>query len=137
MAWFATLEPARVGLVEIFVNPIGREWRRLVALSDPIDGLRGYLADGDLYCWGSLPLHRDVRADLAAALPGAAEPLIGVQINPTAGSVVVTDSRLNPDAAKAAVTASTPLKRLLGPKIAIRIVGSLDRARVESVLGVV
>ena len=130
MAWFATLEPARVGLVEIFVNPIGREWRRLVALSDPIDGLRGYLADDNLYCWGSLPLHRDVRADLAAALSSSTERLIGVQINPATDSVVVTDAR---PAAEEVVAASAPLKRLLGPDVTVRVLG---RVQVEAALDV-
>ena len=82
MAYFTSVMGRGVGLVEIFRNPYGREWLELQRYADPIDGLRGYLIAGDLYLWGSLPLHRDVQPLFQDEIEASAGAWIAIQINP-------------------------------------------------------
>lgn len=125
MAWYTTLQPKHVGLVEIFKNPLGREWRDLKALADPIDGIRGYVIDGDLYCWGSLPLHRDLRAALRLELP-TSSAWIGVQVAPLLCSVTITEVTESGDRTiglaevKTLLAHNLPLIRLLGGGFTLR-----------------
>ena len=132
MAWFTTLQPKRVGLVDIFCNPVGREWLELQTLADPIDGIRGYVVDGDFYGWGSLPLHRDLREALQAELPDACGGWIGVQAMPLLRAVSITealDRRGEPlpgSEARAAVSRCLPLVRLIGTGFTVTHLGELQ-----------
>ncbi|MCB1882605.1 MAG: hypothetical protein KDG89_01210 [Geminicoccaceae bacterium] len=129
MAWFTTLQPKRVGLVDIFRNPVGREWLELQALADPIDGIRGYVVGGDFYGWGSLPLHRDLRRDLQAELPDARGGWIGVQVMPLLRAVSITEALdgtgepVPGGEVVAALSRCLPLVRLLGQDFLVTRLG--------------
>ena len=126
MAFFTSLRGHGVGLVEIFRNPFGREWRDLQRYADPIDGLRGYLIAGDIYLWGSLPLHRDVRGLLRPAIDRRAGAWLGIQINPRLSCCLVSECVCHDGTPvelhdfEAPLRASMPLERLLGAGFAVR-----------------
>lgn len=126
MAHFTTIKARGVGLVEIFRNPVSREWRELVRLADPIDGLRAYHVDGQLYVWGSLPLHRDLQSWLAAEIGDDSGSWIGLQIAHLLNVVTVTEvtsatgEKLAIAGVRGTIERSPPLLRLLGRGFAIR-----------------
>lgn len=135
MPHFTTIKARGVGLVEVFRNPSSREWRDLLRIADPIDGIRAYEVEGDLYAWGSLPLHRDLRPWLLPEIGAGAAPWIGVQIAPLLGTVTVTEVAAAPGAPRAledpasVIERSRPLRRLLGSGFDVRRVES-DRIAV-------
>ena len=120
MAHFASLVGRGVGLVEIFLNPHGREWYELQRYADPIDGLRGYLIDGDLYLWGSLPLHRDVHPLLREVIHLPEGTWFGIQVNRRLARCVVSEvvdrhgQPVDMPSAEAVLRRSKPLTSLLG-----------------------
>lgn len=126
MAHFTTIKARGVGLVEVFRNPVSREWRELVRLADPIDGLRAYHVDGDLYVWGSLPLHRDLQGWLAAEIGDDKGSWVGLQIVHLLNTVTVTEvtsakgEKLAIAGVRGAIERSQPLIRLLGRGFTIR-----------------
>ena len=127
MSHFTTIKARGVGLVEVFRNPTSREWRDLLRIADPIDGIRAYVVEGHLYAWGSLPLHRDLRSWLVPEVGAAPAALwIGVQMAPRLGSVTVTEATDasgapgDMEGAQLAVERSPALRRLLGPDFTVR-----------------
>jgi len=126
MAHFTTIKARGVGLVEIFRNPASREWRDLVRLADPIDGLRAYQVDGNLYVWGSLPLHRDLQPWLAAEIGADSGSWIGLQIAHLLNAVTLTEvtsatgEKLAIAGVRGTIERSQPLVRLLGRGFTIR-----------------
>lgn len=133
MPHFTTIKARGVGLVEIFRNPSSREWRDLLRIADPIDGIRAYQVEDNLYAWGSLPLHRDLRPWLRPDIDAEASLWIGVQIAPQLLAVTVTEATSAAgepfDAVDAgpAIKRSEPLRRLLGSEFSVR---HIERDRV-------
>lgn len=126
MPHFTTIKARGVGLVEVFRNPSSREWRDLLRIADPIDGVRAYHVEGDLYAWGSLPLHRDLRPWLRPCIDAEASLWIGVQISPQLHAVTVTEATsaagdsYEVTDARPAIEGSQPLRRLLGSAFSVR-----------------
>ena len=133
MPHFTTIKARGVGLVEVFRNPSSREWRDLLRIADPIDGVRAYHVEGDLYAWGSLPLHRDLRPWLRPEIDAEASLWIGVQIVPQVPAVTVTEATsaagepFETADARPAIESSQPLRRLLGSEFSVR---HIERDRV-------
>lgn len=136
MAHFTTIKARGVGLVEVFRNPVTREWRELVRLADPVDGLRAYLIDGAVYVWGSLPLHRDLRRWLANEFTVTTGSWVGLQLAPLLNAVTVTEvvtpagEPLAIAGVRGSVQRAMPLVRLLGRDFAIRRI-ERDPAAIE------
>lgn len=128
MPHFTTIKARGVGLVEVFRNPSSREWRDLLRIADPIDGVRAYHVEGDLYAWGSLPLHRDLRPWLLPEIGAETGPWIGVQIAPRLGMVAVTETTsatgepVTVDDPGYVVRRSLPLRQLLGSDFSVRCI---------------
>lgn len=126
MAHFTTIKARGVGLVEIFRNPVSREWRELVRLADPVDGLRAYHVEGALYVWGSLPLHRDIRPWLAPEIAASGGSWIGLLIAPRLALVTVTEvvsaagEQLEIAGVRGTLERAQPLLRVLGRDFVVR-----------------
>jgi len=135
MAFFTSIQARGVGLVEIFLNPGRREWRDLATIADPVDGVRGYLVGSQLYLWGSLPLHRDLRPHLKSAIgDGRGAVWIGLQIIPRMHSVTITecsDSHGRPlhiVGIEEIVAQGLPLTRIIGDGFTTRLLGNEAQA---------
>lgn len=126
MAYFTSVMGRGVGLVEIFRNPHGREWQTLLRYADPVDGLRGYLIGGDVYLWGSVPLHRDLQPLMQEEVAQDAGAWLAIQINPRIRICLLSDCVTRDGTPIAVARAeeilrrSMPLQRLLGPDFLIR-----------------
>ncbi len=127
MPHFTTMKARGVGLVEVFQDPSSREWRDLLRIADPVDGIRAYVVQDHLYAWGSLPLHRDLRPWLVPAIAAAPTALwMGVQIAPRLATVTLTEATdatgvpCDMEDAGLALERSLPLRRLLGSAFIVR-----------------